>query len=221
MRTRFLALLGLGALLTALAAAPAQAAGYRYWSFWLGGGDRWSYATEGPATARAEDGTVAGFRFSVSEDSADSAKPRTAPDFDAICAGTPARDGRKRVALVIDPGTGSDAPRGEIPPAPRTACAQVAQAATTAEALAQVAKPLRYDSQALLCAISGYPRSGCGEQVTAGETTASDESQTGRAPGTAGAEGDDAGPSAGAYAGVAAVLALAAAGVLQTRRRRR
>lgn len=209
-RTRsLLVLLGLGALLTALVAAPAQAAGYRYWSFWQSTEGRWTYATEGPATARPADGSVHGFRFSVSEDSGDSAKPRTAPDFEAICAKTPAKDGTKRIALVIDPGTATDAPRGEAPPAPRTACVQADEAATTAEALARVAKPLRYNSQALLCAISGYPESGCGEQVSGPEPAAAAEPEP------------DEGPSVGLYAGLAAVLALAAATVWQSRRRNR
>jgi hypothetical protein len=213
-RTRsLLVLLGLGALLTVLVAAPAQAAGYRYWSFWQSTDGRWTYATEGPATARPADGSVHGFRFSVSEDSGDSAKPRTAPDFEAICAKTPAKDGTKRIALVIDPGTATDAPRGETPPAPRTACVQTDEAATTAEALARIAKPLRYNSHALLCAISDYPKSGCGEQVSGQEPAAASASEPEPEP--------DEGPSVGLYAGLAAVLALAAATVWQSRRRKR
>ncbi|MFF3325842.1 SCO2322 family protein [Streptomyces sp. NPDC002889] len=212
MRTRFLVLV-LGAVLTVLSAAPAQAAGYRYWSFWQSGGGTWTYATEGPATARPADGSVNGFRFSVSEDSGDSAEPRTEPDFAAICAKTPAKDGTKRIALVIDSGTVKDAPEGETPPAQRTACAQVSEDATSAEALAAVAKPLRYNSGALLCAISGYPASGCGEQV-------SGEKKTGAQAPKATSNDTDSSPSLGLVAGIAAVLALGAAGLWQYRRRR-
>ncbi|NEE36853.1 hypothetical protein G3M53_67045, partial [Streptomyces sp. SID7982] len=61
---------------------------------------------------------------------------------------------------------------GEKPPALRTACAQVAPDASSAEALAAVAKPLRYDDSAMLCAISGYPRTGCGEQVSGDSASA-------------------------------------------------
>ncbi|WP_405596940.1 SCO2322 family protein [Streptomyces sp. NBC_01410] len=215
MRTRLLALvLALGAALTVLGAGPAQAAGYRYWSFWQSSGDTWTYATEGPATARPEDGAVNGFRFSVSQDSADSAKPRRAPDFKAICAGTPAKADAKRIALVIDSGTPADAPSGETPPALRVACAQVPKDATSAEALASVAKPLRYNSEALLCAISGYPKSGCGEQVAASEPTPS------ASPKPSADAGDGGGPSVGVIAGIAAVAALGAAAVWQSRRRR-
>ncbi|KDQ67032.1 SCO2322 family protein [Streptomyces halstedii] len=219
-------LLLVAAALTVLGAGSAQAAGYRYWSFWEGGtGTTWTYATQGPSLVRPDDGSVQGFRFAVSEDSQDAARPRDAPDFAAICAGTPAQDGRKRVALVIDAGTAADAPDGEAPPAPRTACARVAPDASTAQALASVAKPLRYDSSAMLCAISGYPRSGCGEQVAgdtgAGKSTAPAESPDTSPSAAAQGSGDGGGgPSAGVLAGGVAVLVLGAAAVLRARRRR-
>ncbi|MGW3105145.1 SCO2322 family protein [Streptomyces sp. NPDC001100] len=189
----------LAALLLALTAnSPAQAAGYRYWSFWDRTGTHWTYATQGPSTTRPADGDVQGFRFAVSKDSADAKQPRgPAPDFATICANSPAVEGKKRVALVVDFGTRSDAPSGETPPAARTACATVSPDATTAEALATVAKPLRYDTNALLCAIAGYPEQGCGEQITA--------------------EHHD-GPSVGILAGATAIALLAAAAVWQTRR---
>ncbi|MGW1107757.1 SCO2322 family protein [Streptomyces sp. NPDC002540] len=213
-------LVALAAVLAVLGAGTAQAAGYRYWSFWEGSGTGWTYATQGPSLVRPDDGTVQGFRFSVSEDSQDSAKPRRSPDFAKICADTPAQDGTKRVALVIDPGTAADAPAGETPPAPRTACARVAPDASTAEALASVAKPLRYSSDALLCAISGYPGSGCGEQVSGdGHATPSATVSPGAAA-SAGSGGSGGGPSAGVLVGVGAVLLLGIAAVVQARRRR-
>ncbi|MEU9165869.1 SCO2322 family protein [Streptomyces sp. NPDC048424] len=205
--------LALGIVLAVLAAAPALAAGYRYWSFWDGSdGGKWSYATQGPSMARPKDGSVQGFRFSVSKDAADqAAQPRAAADFESVCGSTAPAQGRKRVALVVDFGVPADAPSGEAPPqdAPRTACAQVAPEATAAEALASVAKPLRYNSAALLCAISGYPRQGCGEPMA--DAPAQPSAQPAK---------DDGGPSAGLLAGMAAVAALAAAGVWQSRRRR-
>ncbi|MGW7042293.1 SCO2322 family protein [Streptomyces avermitilis] len=203
-------------------AGRAGATGYRYWSFWDRADGSWTYATQGPSTARPSDGDVQGFRFSVSEDSRDSAKPRGTAGFAVICARTPAREGRKRVALVLDFGTRADAPQGETPSAPRTACARIPDDATTADALAAVARPLRYDTNALLCAIAGYPRTGCGEQVTtpkeptAKEPTAtSDESTT-----TSDKNAPRPGPSVGLLAGLAAVALLGAAAVWQARRRR-
>ncbi|WP_274595132.1 SCO2322 family protein, partial [Streptomyces sp. E2N166] len=137
--TRRVVLLFLAAFLLIGSAGQAQAAGYRYWSFWDRDGDRWVYATQGPSLVRPSDGDVQGFRFAVSENSDDAAQPRGAADFASICAKTPAEDGSKRVALVLDFGTASDAPAGETPPAARTACARVSPDATTADALAAVA----------------------------------------------------------------------------------
>ncbi|MGV9345262.1 SCO2322 family protein [Streptomyces spiralis] len=195
----------------------AQAVGYRYWSFWDRDGGHWTYATEGPSTARPADGDVQGFRFAVSQDSQDAAQPRGSADFAAVCAKTPAQQGKKRIALVLDFGTKADAPAGETPPAPRTACARVPADATTAEALAAVAGPLRYDTNALLCAIAGYPRQGCGEQVASGKSTSS---KSGGAQDEAKKADEDGGPSVGLVAGGAVVLVLAGAAVWQARRRR-
>ncbi|MDT9698508.1 SCO2322 family protein [Streptomyces sp. P17] len=199
-----------GALLLATlalcAATPsAQAASYRYWSFWDREGSSWMYATQGPSMAVPSDGDVQGFRFTLSEDSSDAATPRSTANFGTVCARTPAQDGRKRVALVIDFGTKSESPSGETPPKLRTACARVAEDATTAEALASVAKPLRYDSNALLCAIAGYPSAGCGEQVakTTNKNTKKNDN-----------------PSVGLWAGAAGVATLGAAAIWQARRRR-
>lgn len=218
----------LGAVLTAalvvLTAAPAQAAGYRYWSFWTRQDGSWSYANQGPAVLRPVDGDVLGFRFSVSENSGDAAEPRGPAGFAAVCGGTDPKGGTKRIALSLDFGTAADAPAGERPPQRRTACARVAEDATAADALAATAKPLRYDSSAMLCAIAGYPEKGCGEQVSA-DDTAQREPQAGASAGGDGdAEGggDEAGDGStvGVIAGIGVVLALAIAASVQARRRR-
>ncbi|MZE55940.1 hypothetical protein GTY86_32650 [Streptomyces sp. SID5770] len=206
-----------GALLTlaGVAAAPAHAAGYRYWSYWESdGGTPWAYATQGPATARPADGDAVGFRFAVSAEADDTAKPTAAPDFARICANVVAKDGTKRIAVVIDFGGPADAPPGETPPAKRvtTGCAQVRPDATGAEALAAVAKPLRYGSGAMLCGIAGYPARGCGEEVG--------EEPTAAASPTASEKRDDGGgPSVGVLAGGAAVLALGGAAIWKARHR--
>ncbi|GAA3851310.1 SCO2322 family protein [Streptomyces lacrimifluminis] len=210
-RRRALPLLSAALVLCLWAGAgQAQAVGYRYWSFWERDGGAWTYATQGPSTARPSDGDVQGFRFAVSPDSKNAARPRADAVFAVVCARTPARDGQKRVALVIDFGTSADAPSGERPPATRTACARVAPDATSADALASVARPLRYNSGALLCAIAEYPRTGCGEVV--GADTPADKAADAH---------PDSGPSVGLFAGIAAVAALGAAAIWQTRRRMR
>ncbi|RSS94975.1 hypothetical protein EF919_11355 [Streptomyces sp. WAC02707] len=213
--TRRVVLLVLAAFALIGTAGQAQAAGYRYWSFWDRDGGTWVYATQGPSLARPSDGDVQGFRFAVSADSQDAARPRGTADFASICAKTPAKEGTKRVALVLDFGTASDAPSGETPPAARTACAQVSPDATTADALAAVADPLRYDNSALLCAIAGYPKAGCGEQVAEQDPTATPTQRP-----AADDANDDDGPSVGLYAGIAVVAALAGATTWQARRRR-
>ncbi|MFD8641838.1 SCO2322 family protein [Streptomyces zaomyceticus] len=207
-----------GALLTltAVAAAPAQAAGYRYWSYWESdGGKPWAYATQGPATARPAEGDAIGFRFAISSGTDDTSLPSAAPDFAKICGDVEKKDGTKRVAVVVDFGGPADAPPGDTPPAKpvQVGCAQVREDATSAEALATVAKPLRYDSAAMLCGIAGYPARGCGEQVA--EKVPASAAPT--APASAGENGG--GPSLGVLVGGAAVLALGGAAVWKARRR--
>ncbi|WP_371481876.1 SCO2322 family protein [Kitasatospora sp. NBC_00315] len=198
-------------LLGVLTASPAHATGYRYWSFWKWSAGAWTYQQQGPAVYVPPDGAVDGWRFAVSPDGGrDAARPGAGGDFDALCAATPAQAGRKRVAVVLDFGTAADAPPGTLaagaaPPAARTACAVVPVAAGSAEVLAAVAPPLRYDTAGILCAIAGYPAAGCGEALS------------GPGPGAAGGGG---GPNLGLVAGGAAVAVLAAGALWQTRRRR-
>ncbi len=206
------------ALLTALfaTAAPAHATSYRYWSFWeRDAKGAWTFAQTGAATTTPQDGTVEGWRFAIGTDSGHAATPRGAADFATICASTNAKEGMKRVALVLDFGTSDDAPDGDTPPAEHTACAQLPTDGTAAEALALVAKPLRYGSSGMLCAIAGFPQTGCGEAV------ASPGRQAGTpAPSAAPAGKGGSDSSTGLYAGAAAVVLLGAAAVWQTRRRR-
>ncbi|MFJ8659191.1 SCO2322 family protein [Streptomyces sp. NPDC093795] len=211
-----------GALLTltVIAAAPAQAAGYRYWSFWESdGGKPWAYATQGPATARPADGDAIGFRFAVSNGTGDTSLPSAAPDFAGICGGVEKKAGTKRVAVVVDFGGAADAPPGETPPEKtvEVGCAQVREDATGAEALATVAKPLRYDSAAMLCGIAGYPARGCGEQVA--ENAPAPAPATASTTPSAREEGSGGGPSFGVLAGGAGVLALGGAAIWKARRR--
>ena len=207
-----------GALLTltAVAAAPAQAAGYRYWSYWESdGGKPWAYATQGPATARPAEGDAIGFRFAISSGTDDTSLPSAAPDFAKICGGVEQKDGTKRVAVVLDFGGPADAPPGDTPPTKpvQVGCAQVREDATSAEALATVAKPLRYDSAAMLCGIAGYPARGCGEQVA-------EKVPASAAPTSSASTGENGGgPSLGVLVGGAAVLALGGAAVWKARRR--
>ncbi|WP_042400722.1 SCO2322 family protein [Streptacidiphilus carbonis] len=214
-------LLATALLLVLAAVTPAAASSYRYWSFWQGSGSNWTYQQAGPNTYRPADGSVDGWRFGVSADSASAAKPEAAPDFAAICGGTPAVSGKKRVAVVIDYGTAAEAPSGSTPPSttPRSSCAVLATDATSAQLLAQVAPPLRYDSNGILCAVDGYPRTGCGEVVSGAAATST---ATAAATGSATAAPAPAKSSKGAgwVIGAVLLLVLIGAGYFRTRRRK-
>lgn len=174
------------------------------------------------------DGAVDGWRFAVSPDGGqDAARPRTAGDFAAVCADTPAQAGRKRVAVVLDFGTATDSGSGsasgsgsgsasgsgsgEAPPEQRSACASVVSNATSAEVLAAVAPPLRYDANGLLCAIAGFPKAGCADQLGSAAKPADPSGDGG---------GSDSGPDVGLIAGGALIAVLAGGAVWQARRRR-
>ncbi|KAA6215175.1 hypothetical protein CP973_23215 [Streptomyces albofaciens JCM 4342] len=205
-------------MLALASAAPAHADDYRYWSLRHGEKGTWRTTAEGPGTYRPADGAVEGLRFAVFHaDTKESVVPRAPADFEAICASTPAEAGTKRVALVLDFGTARDAPSGEKPPAVRSHCVQLPPEATTAEALAKAAPPLRYAPSGLLCAIAGYPRHGCGEAVTDSSERASGTGS----PRSGSGSGSGGGPSAGLLLGGGIVVALAGAAVWQARRRRR
>ena len=210
------------AVAVVLLPTAASAASYRYWSFWEGTGSGWSYQQAGPNTFRPADGAVDGWRFGVSADSANGAKPRSKPDFAAACAGTPAVRGKKRVAVVIDYGTPADAPSGSTPPATVTACAVLAPDATSAQLLAQLYPPLRYDTDGILCSISGYPRTGCGD-IVSGTAPSAGTAPSSAPSASAAASGSGSGGTArtvGWAAGAALVLALGGAAYWQNRRRR-
>ena len=217
--------------------------GYRYWSFWQQNDHgAWSYATQGPAVLRPDDGETLGFRFALSGDSRDAEQPRGTTDFADVCARTPKKSGSKRVAIRIDFGTRADAPKGEPkpPPEPRTECARVDDSASAADALAAVATPLRYSSDSFLCAITRYPARGCGEQAKSGESDgehngagnaasgekggAGGQGESGGTRGTGGAgdqsDGGTLSTGLGVTGGIAAVAVLGAAALWQARRRR-
>lgn len=223
-RARGRARLAVSALLAAVTllwagAGTAHAEGYRYWAFWTKDADGWTYATRGPAQLRPEDGQVLGFRFGVGDDTGDSPRPRSDATFAEICDDGPAASGRKRLALVLDFGTAAHAPPGETPPRPRTVCAEVAEDATAADALAAEAQPLRYDSHALLCAIAGYPRAGCADQVS--DQAPDQQREDGARAAEDGAAGaDPGGPSLGLLGSATALALLTLAALWQIRRRR-
>ncbi|TDT95441.1 hypothetical protein EDD99_7271 [Streptomyces sp. 846.5] len=212
-------LLATALLLVLAAVTPASASSYRYWSFWQGSAGGWTLQQSAPNANRPADGSVDGWRFGINVNSAAAAKPGAAPDFATACADTPAVSGKKRVAVVIDYGVAGDVPAGStLPhPTPFTACAVLPTDATSDQLLARVAPPLRYDSNGILCAVGGYPTTGCGVVVTGtaagGTTTAAPKATSKAAPAKSS-------KTAGWIIGAVLLAALAGAGYWQTRRRR-
>ncbi|PID96277.1 MAG: hypothetical protein CSA84_05555 [Actinomycetales bacterium] len=143
----------------------ATAAVYQYWSYWQVVDGAWAFATTGPAEAVPADGAIDGWRFTVA-DSSGARTPRALPAFDDLCGDTPAKDGTKRVGVVLDFGRIVDGDGTTQPPDPIGTCAQVAPEATGAEVLADAAASTRIEG-GLVCAISDYPASGCGGEVPA------------------------------------------------------
>ena len=162
------------AILTALAVAVAvvvpsavlpassQAAAYRYWSYWLGAEGGWTFANVGPAFRSPEDGTLEGWRFSVSGVQGNHA-PSFAADFEAVCGDTAPEEGRKRVAVVVDPGVPADAPEGEQPPGAWAMCV-VAEPRATGYDVLRAAATVRAE-RGLICGIGGYPARGCADVI--------------------------------------------------------
>jgi hypothetical protein len=142
--------------------AMAQAASYRYWSYWLGSEAGWTFASVGPAFRVPADGTVEGWSFAITGVTGNQ-PPGFAANFNSICSGTAAEDGRKRVAVVVDPGTSTDAPDGQQVPGAWALCVVAEQRATGYDVL-RAATSVRTE-RGLICGIGGYPAQGCAEVV--------------------------------------------------------
>ena len=153
---------------SAVLPATSQAAAYRYWSYWLGAEGGWTFANVGPAFRSPADGSLEGWRFSVSGVEGNHA-PSFAADFEAVCADTAPEEGRKRVAVVVDPGVAADAPEGEQPPGAWAMCV-VAEPRATGYDVLRAAATVRAE-RGLICGIGGYPARGCADVIADPEPT--------------------------------------------------
>lgn len=153
----------IGAALLALSLAPSAnaAAAYRFWGYFQQKGDSWSFAQKGADQVKPADGSVEGWRFALAGQT-DTRAPRDMVTFKEICADTPAKDGTKRVGVVIDFGRAADAESGK-PPKPVAHCAQVPTKATGAQVLADVTDVRT--GKGMTCGIGGWPAKGCGGEV--------------------------------------------------------
>lgn len=154
------------AITPALPFTPAaDAASYRYWSYWTGGDGGWSYSSWGPASLRPTDGSVEGWRFGVGPGTNSAGlMPRSAADFNQVCAGTEPKPGTKRVAIVIDPGLPEHAPDGESPRTPWAMCVTAEPSASGFDIL-RAAASVR-TQQGMVCGLAGYPANECAVVVS-------------------------------------------------------
>lgn len=151
-------------LATLLVASPAKADLYRYWSVWQAPDGAWTFVETAPDSLIPANGEVLGWRYAVGGvDASTMRPPRTLPAFADVCGEQAPAAGEKNVAVVIDPGTAADAPDGETPPTPLVTCATVPEAASAVQTLQAVADT-RVEG-GLVCAVLGYPTSGCGDTV--------------------------------------------------------
>jgi hypothetical protein len=162
-------LLGLiaGLFLALLAAPSAQAADYRYWTFWTGTPQgTWTFATKGPADITVTNEFVEGWRFTISPASGGAPQPRIASQYAELCPNPDVKSGEVGVAVVIDYGVANEAPPGETPPAgPITKCVSVPTGSSAATALA--AAGVVRQEKGMVCGIDGYPVKECGVEVAA------------------------------------------------------
>ena len=139
----------------------ADAAAYRYWSYYHWTGDSWQFADTGPEQFVPEDGSVEGWRFLLAGETGDARTPRAPGDFDQICGSSQAGSGeagRCRSRLRR---------RGGCPrrrdPARTMAPVPSWRRLPPGQVLSAVAEVRAGDG--LVCAIDGYPEFECAATV--------------------------------------------------------
>ena len=162
--------LSITSLLIATSFAPASAAtekGWRYWGYFQAapGSTSWNYALTGPAGSTPKDGSVEGWKFSFSSNTVDTGNPTLKPNFKATCAGTPAQSGMIRVAVVVDFGLRSIAPKGESVQPTIRKCVSV-KAGTNGMEILSKAVAVRTSSEGFVCGLASYPAKECSNEIT-------------------------------------------------------
>ena len=192
-----------------LAAAPANATAYRFWSYWQGASGQWVAAQTGPADYTVVDQDVQGWRFGIAT-TAPMTPPDNAPEFATLCP-----------ALAS-----GEAPSGQTPPADEVSCVTVPTGSTGSQALS--AAGTITEQNGLVCAIDGFPAAECSAEITDAEASAAAQAGATESPNPAqvGAEApaDAASDAPGSSwlvlgVGVAALVALVLGIVVTSRRR--
>jgi hypothetical protein len=166
------ATLVVAAVLPVLGAGTAEAATYRYWTYWWGDGTAvshtgWKFASAGPSGQTVADEAVLGWRFATTS-AAGTTRPRYASSYASICSDPKPANGDVRVAVVVDYGSASDWPKGETPPVVGkvyTQCITVPAGTRASTALSIAHLDLRTGGTGLICGINGFPSSECAPVV--------------------------------------------------------
>ena len=219
---RNIAVIFIASIFTSLfSITPANAADYRYWTFWVTTNDSWSFANEGAGTLKATDQMVTGFKFAIT--GADNGLPPTeSAVFAQLCPDTSEQAGTLRVAVVVDFNDQATAPEGETPPSPNVvSCVTVNEGQTAADALNAAGLEVRAND-GFVCGINGYPKEECGLEIAA---TTSDPTAMATAEdmATVDTPADEAKESTNTnlqLIGLAAVLIIAFAVVLKMRKKK-
>lgn len=158
-----------GALLAAAVALPAAGIGaqtaaattYAYWSYWhkAPGATSWTYSGSGPYYYRPADGSVEGWHFVTGSGGPSDPPPRARGAYSALCTNSPKAAG-VQVALILDFGSSV-----------QKSCLTVPSGSSGSTVLTKAGANAHYNSSGLLCSIEGYPRSGCGQVVSAPPAT--------------------------------------------------
>jgi hypothetical protein len=154
------ALLGVG-----LATPSSASTYYDYWGYWHKppGATAWQYSKVGPSGyyMPAEGKQVEGWRFAIGTASPSDPQPRPADvAYDDYCAGHDT-SAKYRILLVVDYGTQSGAPSGPV-----YSCYGTDTQPNGRQVLDAMKHAVRDGSDGLICAIDGYPKSGCGDVVS-------------------------------------------------------
>jgi hypothetical protein len=219
---RNIAVIFIASIFTSLfSITPANAADYRYWTFWVTTNDSWSFANEGAGTLKATDQMVTGWKFAIT--GADNGLPPTeSAVFAQLCPDTSEQAGTLRVAVVVDFNDQATAPEGETPPSPNVvSCVTVNEGQTAADALNAAGLEVRAND-GFVCGINGYPKEECGLEIAA---TTSDPTAMATAEdmATVDTPADEAKESTNTnlqLIGLAAVLIIAFAVVLKMRKKK-
>ena len=162
---RNIAVIFIASIFTSLfSITPANAADYRYWTFWVTTNDSWSFANEGAGTLKATDQMVTGWKFAIT--GADNGLPPTeSAVFAELCPDTSEQAGTLRVAVVVDFNDQATAPEGETPPSASVVkCVTVTEGQTAADALNAAGLEVRAND-GFVCGINGYPKEECGLEI--------------------------------------------------------